>query len=88
MADVIIYSTPICPYCARAKSLLDRKGVSYTDIDVYGDRALRAQMVEKAGGRTSVPQIFIDGQHIGGSDELHALERAGKLDPLLAGSPA
>ncbi|MEN3163408.1 glutaredoxin 3 [Tistrella mobilis] len=83
MAEVIIYSTPICPYCARAKALLERKGVSYTDIDVYSDRSLRAEMTEKAGGRTSVPQIFIDGAHVGGCDDLYALERAGKLDPML-----
>ena len=84
MAEVIIYSTPICPYCARAKALLERKGVSYTDIDVYGDRSLRAEMTEKAGGRTSVPQIFIDNDHIGGCRELYALENAGHLDKLLA----
>lgn len=85
MAQVEIYSSPWCGYCGRAKSLLDRKGVRYTDIDVDADTARRQEMTQRAGGRTSVPQIFIDGRHIGGCDELHALERAQKLDPLLEG---
>ena len=83
MARVEIYSTMFCPYCARAKSLLSRKGVTFENIDVMTEPAKRDEMVKRAGGRSTVPQIFIDGQHVGGSDELHALDRAGKLDPLL-----
>ena len=83
MARVEIYSTMFCPYCARAKSLLSRKGVTFENIDVMMEPAKRDEMVKRAGGRTTVPQIFIDGQHVGGSDELHALDRAGKLDPML-----
>ncbi|HUN45545.1 MAG TPA: glutaredoxin 3 [Stellaceae bacterium] len=83
MAQVEIYSTLFCPYCARAKALLERKGVRYVNIDVFEDPSRRAEMQQRAGGRTSVPQIFIDGEHIGGSDELAALDRAGKLDPKL-----
>ena len=83
MARVEIYSTMFCPYCARAKSLLSRKGVTFENIDVMTEPAKRDEMVKRAGGRTSVPQIFIDGQHVGGSDDLHALDRAGKLDPML-----
>jgi glutaredoxin 3 len=83
MAKVEIYTSPWCGYCARAKSLLGKKGVSYEEFDVTADSALRDLMVERAHGRTTVPQIFIAGQHIGGCDELHALERDGRLDPLL-----
>src|SRR5258708_2559770 len=83
MAQVEIYSTLFCPYCARAKSLLDRKGVMYVNIDVMEDPSKRDEMLSRAGGRTSVPQIFIDGEYIGGSDELAALDRAGKLDQKL-----
>jgi glutaredoxin 3 len=83
MARVEIYSTLFCPYCARAKALLERKGVPYENIDVMEDTARRDEMVKRAGGSTTVPQIFIDGQHIGGCDELVALDRARKLDPLL-----
>ena len=83
MAQVEIYSTMFCGYCARAKALLDRKGVSYENVDVMADTARRDEMVARAGGRTTVPQIFIDGAYIGGSDELAALDRAGKLDALL-----
>ena len=83
MSKVEIYTTPICPYCARAKGLLDDKGVEFKEIDVFMDNEARAAMQKRAGGRTSVPQIFIGQQHIGGCDELMALERAGKLDPLL-----
>ncbi len=83
MARVEIYSTLFCPYCARAKSLLERKGVKYVNIDIIEDPAEREEMVSRAGGRTSVPQIFIDGEHIGGCDELSALDRAGKLDSKL-----
>jgi glutaredoxin 3 len=81
---VTIYSTTVCPYCVRAKELLKRKGVSYTEINVDDD-AERAKMIEKAGGRRTVPQIFIGNTHVGGSDDLYALEREGKLDALLAG---
>jgi glutaredoxin 3 len=83
MARVEIYSTMFCGYCARAKSLLDKKGVDYVEIDIIEDSAKRDEMVERAGGRQTVPQIFIDGEHIGGSDDLYALERAGKLDAKL-----
>ena len=81
MAKIEIYTTPFCGYCARAKSLLDQKGAAYEETDVMMDDKKRTEM---RANRTSVPQIFINGQHIGGSDELAALERAGKLDTLLA----
>lgn len=84
MPSVEIYTTPWCGYCRAAKALLARKGVSYREIDVEGDPALRSEMVARAGGRYTVPQIFIGSTHVGGSDDLHALERAGKLDALLA----
>lgn len=84
MPNIEIYTTAICPYCVRAKSLLDRKGVSYTEIDVGMDADKRAEMMDRAGGRRTVPQIFINGQHVGGSDDLHALDAEGRLDPLLA----
>jgi glutaredoxin 3 len=83
MAKIEIYTTPICPYCARAKGLLEDKGVGFQEIDVFMDSGQRETMRERAGGRNTVPQIFIDGKHIGGCDELVALERAGRLDPLL-----
>jgi glutaredoxin 3 len=83
MAKIEIYTTMWCGYCARAKSLLEKKGASYREMDVMEDAAKRAEMRERSK-RTSVPQIFINGQHIGGSDELAALEQAGKLDALLA----
>ena len=83
MAEVELYTTPFCPYCTRARALLDRKGVVFTDIDITEEPARRAEMIRRAGGRTSVPQIFIDGEHIGGSDELVALDRAGELDTRL-----
>ena len=79
-----IYTSPYCGYCFRAKHLLDSKGLSYTEINVVGDQEARAEMLQRANGRTSVPQVFIGDTHVGGSDELHALERAGKLDPMLA----
>jgi len=84
VAQVEIYSTLFCPYCARAKSLLAKKGVEYVNIDVMEAPERRDEMVKRAGGRTSVPQIFINGEHIGGSDDLQALERAGMLDAKLA----
>ena len=83
MAQVVIYTTRICPYCVRAKQLLQRKGVAYEEIDVSNDHATRMQLVERTKQRT-VPQISINDQHIGGYDDLYALERQGALDPLLA----
>ncbi|KAA0676795.1 glutaredoxin 3 [Roseomonas genomospecies 6] len=83
MADVVIYTTPFCPYCSRAKRLLDSKGVAYEEIDLYMQPGRRDEMVQRAEGRMTVPQIFIDGKPYGGSDDIHALDRAGKLDPLL-----
>lgn len=84
MADIIIYTTKICPYCDRAKMLLKQKNAAWTEIDVTADEEERMKMREKAGGRTSVPQIFINGDHIGGCDDLYALNKAGELDALLA----
>ena len=84
MAQIEIYTTFMCPYCARAKALLDKKGQTYNEIDVSYDAAKREEMTQKAGGRRTVPQIWINGQHVGGSDDLQALERAGKLDAMLA----
>jgi len=78
-----MYTTPICPYCVRAKSLLKRKGVAVEEVDVLMDMAAREEMEAKSGGARSVPQIFIGDTHVGGCDELYALEREGKLDPLL-----
>lgn len=84
MAQVEIYTTQICPYCVRAKRLLEKKGVAYREIDVSRDPALRESMVQRAGGRMTVPQIFINGTHVGGCDDMYELEADGKLDPLLA----
>jgi glutaredoxin 3 len=84
MAKVVIYSTPYCPYCLMAKRLLSKKGVAYEDIDVSGNWELRDKLVEMSGGRMTVPQIWVGETHVGGYDDLSALERAGKLDPLLA----
>jgi glutaredoxin 3 len=83
MAKIEIYTSPWCGYCARAKGLLEKKGATYTEMDVMEDDAKRAEMRARSR-RTTVPQIFINGQHIGGSDELAALESEGKLDALLA----
>lgn len=83
MADVVIYTTPFCPYCSRAKRLLDSKGVTYEEIDLYMQPGRRDEMVQRAEGRTTVPQIFIDGTPVGGCDDIHALDRAGKLNPML-----
>jgi len=83
MVEVELYTTIFCPYCARARLLLERKGVSYTEIDIIEESWRRDEMIRRAGGRTSVPQIFINGEHIGGSDELVALDRAGDLDAKL-----
>ena len=83
MPRIEIYTPPWCPDCVAAQRLLEKKGAPYEETDVSRDLALRAAMTQRAGRRT-VPQIFIGGRHIGGSDDLHALDRAGKLDPLLA----
>ena len=83
MKTVEIYTTQTCPYCIAAKGLLKKKGVAYKEIDVGTDPSLRQAMTERAG-RRSVPQIFIGGTHVGGCDDLHALDHAGKLDPMLA----
>jgi glutaredoxin 3 len=83
MTSVEIYTQQYCPYCHYAKELLSRKGVGFREIDVTSDREMRQAMMERASGRTTVPQIFIGAMHIGGCDELYALEDAGKLDPLL-----
>lgn len=83
-ATVEIYTWSTCPFCVRAKRLLDNKGVQYTEYCLDGDEPGRMKMAQRANGRKSVPQIFINDQHIGGCDDIHALDRAGKLDPLLA----
>lgn len=83
MARVEIYTTMLCPFCWRAKKLLEERGAAFQEVDVMCDGGLRNEMRQRAGGRTSVPQIFINGQHVGGCDELYALDRAGKLKPLL-----
>lgn len=82
MPKVVVYTTTICPYCVRAKMLLQRKGVPYEEVDVSGDADARRALVERTRQRT-VPQIFINGEHIGGCDELYTLERAGELDAKL-----
>jgi len=84
MKPVIIYTTPICPFCARAKSLLRKKGSAFEEIDVMMDSKARLEMEEKSGGARTVPQIFIGDTYVGGCDELHALERDGELDALLS----
>jgi glutaredoxin 3 len=84
VAKVEVYSTNYCPYCMRAKALLRSKGVAFEEIDVTDDPELRAEMVKRAGGRRTVPEIFINGEIIGGCDELYALELSGELDMLLA----
>lgn len=85
MQPVEIYTSPLCGYCHAAKRLLSAKGVNFTEIDVSRDPAQRSAMVSRAGGARTVPQIFIGEHHVGGSDELHALERRGQLDALLKG---
>jgi glutaredoxin 3 len=82
---VEIYIWTTCPFCIKAKKLLDSKGVQYTEYNLDGDEAGRSKMADRTGGRKSVPQIFIDGNYIGGCDDVHALDRAGKLEPMLAG---
>ena len=84
MKPVKVYTTPICPYCVRAKSLLGKKGVTFEEVDVMMDDKARDEMLAKSGGARTVPQIFVGNTHVGGFDELYALDKAGKLDPLLA----
>ncbi|RDE05280.1 glutaredoxin 3 [Sphingomonas aracearum] len=84
MAKVEIYTKAFCPYCSRALRLLSAKGVKPEEFDITMGGPKRAEMIERANGRSTVPQIFIDGRHVGGSDDLAALDREGKLDPLLA----
>ncbi len=85
MPIIEMYTTKICPYCVRAKALFDTKGVKVTEIDVSDDEDLRNKMMQRAGGRRSVPQIFIGDRHIGGCDDLYALNAKGELDSLLKG---
>ncbi len=85
MKPVEIYTTPLCGYCQAAKRLLSQKGVAFTEIDVSRDADLRATMTQRSQGGRTVPQIFVGETHVGGFDDLYALDRAGKLDPLLAG---
>lgn len=84
MKPVTIYTTPTCGYCMAAKRLLTRKGVAFTEIDVAGDPERRREMMDRASGGYTVPQIFVGETHVGGFDEMYALDRMGKLDPLLA----
>ena len=83
MRQIEIYTTRYCPYCIAAKRLLSQKGVKFTEIDVSADQEERSRMAARANGRMTVPQIFIDSIHVGGCDELYALDRAGRLDDLL-----
>lgn len=85
MTDVEIYSTTICPYCVAAKQFLDRKGLSYREVLIDTDPQQRTLMLERSGGRRTVPQIFINGAHVGGFDDLVAAERSGRLDGLISG---
>ncbi|MBJ7447175.1 MAG: glutaredoxin 3 [Brevundimonas sp.] len=84
MADVVIYTKPGCPYCTAAKALLDKKGVDFTEIVASNDPEKKQEMIQKSGGRMTFPQVFVGEKHIGGSDDLHALDARGGLDPLLA----
>lgn len=84
MQTVEIYTSPLCGYCHAAKKLLTQKGVSFSEIDVLRNPAKKPEMIQRANGKTSVPQIFVGETHVGGCDDLYALERSGKLDPLLA----
>jgi glutaredoxin 3 len=83
LPEVEIYTTPFCPFCSRAKHLLEKKGAAFTEIDLMRQPERRTEMLQRAKGGYTVPQIFIAGRHIGGCDELYALDQAGKLDPLL-----
>lgn len=84
MAEIVVYTKPGCPYCVSAMALLKRKGAEFTEIVASNDPEKKAEMMEKSGGRATFPQIFINGEHIGGCDDIQALERKGGLDPLLA----
>ncbi len=84
MAKIEVYTTKVCPYCVRAKNLLKSKGAEFVEHDVTGDDAAREALLKRANGMRTVPQIFIDDRHIGGCDDLYALEQKGELDPLLA----
>lgn len=84
MPEITIYTTQVCPYCIRAKQLLQKKGQKYTEVDVSVDDTLREAMTKKAGGKRTVPQIFIGEKHVGGCDDLYALDQKGELDKLLA----
>ena len=86
MADerIVVYSQPFCGYCSAAKRLLTQKGAAFTEFDVMFDSSRRSEMLSRSGGRSTVPQIFIDGRHVGGYDDLSALDKAGELDRLLA----
>ncbi|MEQ8507373.1 MAG: glutaredoxin 3 [Rhodospirillaceae bacterium] len=86
MADIEIYSSPLCGFCYSAKKLLSKKGVNFKEINVLTDSARKKEMINRAGGRHTVPQIFIDGKHIGGCDDLYALDKQGGLDQLLTAS--
>jgi glutaredoxin 3 len=86
MQNVEIYTTRFCPYCVAAKALLKRKGAAYKEIDVGYDAERRSEMIQRTKGRMTVPQIFVGATHVGGNDDLQALERAGRLEPLLAGA--
>lgn len=84
MADVVIYTKPGCPYCIAAKGLLAKKSIEFTEIVASNDPEKKQEMIQRSGGRMTYPQVFIGDRHIGGSDELHALDRKGELDALLA----
>ena len=84
MQEVVVYTKPLCPYCFRALTLLDKKGVKAKEVSAAYDKSLREEMLAKSNGRTTYPQIFIGETHVGGCDDLYALERSGKLDPMLA----
>ena len=88
MIKVEVYSGDFCPYCLRAKALLEKKGVSYSEYNVQRDADRRSEMLERSNGARTIPQIFIDGHHVGGCDDLYALERRGELDAWLQLSPA
>ncbi|MDP2802740.1 MAG: glutaredoxin 3 [Phreatobacter sp.] len=84
MPEIVVYTKDYCPYCHAAKELLRKKGAAFTEVDIQKHPDRRAEMIQKAGGRTTVPQIFIGGKHVGGCDDIHALDGAGKLDPMIA----
>ena len=86
MSGVTIYSSPFCPYCFMAKRLLQQKGIEFDEVDIMAEPGRRAEMMDRAGGRRTVPQIFIGDTHVGGCDDLMALDSAGKLQPLLNGA--